>query len=138
MSRQMLIRQDQAAAVEAAAIVYEIIVDGGEHVDVEGCEVQIDKASAALVSFVKIDAFSLRDLITSCTFAFLALFIAQVVGNSDLGDVIHVLGAQLDFHVAAGAVVVKGDVGVTGSRRTCFRRHSPGNTDGLRRLRVER
>ena len=40
MSRQMLIRQDQAAAVEAAAIVYEIIVDGGEHVDVEGCEVQ--------------------------------------------------------------------------------------------------
>ena len=63
-----------------------------------------------LVSFVKIDAFSLRDLITSCTFAFLALFIAQVVGNSDLGDVIHVLGAQLDFHVAAGAVVVKGDV----------------------------
>ena len=110
MSRQMLIRQDQAAAIEAAAIVYEIIVDGGEHVDVEGCEVQIDKASAALVSFVKIDAFSLRDLITSCTFAFLTFLIAQVVGNSDLGDVIHVLGAQLDFHVAAGAVVVKGDV----------------------------
>ena len=76
MSRQMLIRQDQAAAVEAAAIVYEIIVDGGEHVDVEGCEVQIDKASAALVGFVKVDTFTLRDLITPCALAFLALFIA--------------------------------------------------------------
>ena len=30
MSRQMLIGQDQASAVEAAAIVYEVIIDGGE------------------------------------------------------------------------------------------------------------
>ena len=35
MSRQMLIGQDQASAVEAAAIVYEVIIDGGEHVYVE-------------------------------------------------------------------------------------------------------
>ena len=35
MSRQMLIGQDQASSVEAAAIVYEVIIDGGEHVYVE-------------------------------------------------------------------------------------------------------
>ena len=39
MSRQMLIGQDQASAVEAAAIVYEVIIDGGEHVYVEVGEV---------------------------------------------------------------------------------------------------
>lgn len=76
MSRQMLIGQDQASAVEAAAIVYEIIVDGGEHVDVEGCEVQIDKASAALVGFVKIDALTFGDLIAAGALALLALLVA--------------------------------------------------------------
>lgn len=35
MSRQMLIGQDQASAVEATAIVYEVIIDGGEHVYIE-------------------------------------------------------------------------------------------------------
>lgn len=39
MSRQMLIGQDQASAVETAAIVYEVIIDGGEHVYVEIGEV---------------------------------------------------------------------------------------------------
>ena len=39
MPGQMLIRQDQPSAVEAAAIVYEVIIDGGEHVYVEVGEV---------------------------------------------------------------------------------------------------
>ena len=34
MSRQMLIGQDQASAVEAAAIVDEAVVHRGEHIDI--------------------------------------------------------------------------------------------------------
>ena len=76
MSRQMLIGQDQASAVETAAIVYEVIIDGGEHVYVEIGEVLGDEAAAALVGFVKIDALTLGDLIAAGALALLALLVA--------------------------------------------------------------
>ena len=76
MSRQMLIGQDQASAVEAAAIVYEVIIGGGEHVYVEVGKVLGDEAAAALVGFIKVDAFAHRDLVAAGALALLALLVA--------------------------------------------------------------
>ena len=76
MSRQMLIGQDQASAVETAAIVYEVIIDGGEHVYVEIGEVSRRRPAAALICLVKVDAFAHRDLVAAGALALLALLVA--------------------------------------------------------------
>ena len=72
----MLIGQDQPAAEQAAAVVDEAVVDGGEHVDVQIGKLQLKKAHASLVGFVEIDAFSFRNHIPSGTFILLAFLVA--------------------------------------------------------------
>ena len=72
----MLIRQNQPPAVEAAAVVDQAVVHGGEHVDIELGKVELEQLHAALVGFVEVDVFSDRDGISSGTLIFLTLFIA--------------------------------------------------------------
>ena len=52
----MLIGQNQPAAEQSAAVVDETVVDGGEHVYVQVGKFQLEKAHAAFVGFIEIDA----------------------------------------------------------------------------------
>ena len=71
----MLIGQDQSAAEQAAAVVDETVVDGGEHVYVQVGKFQLEKAHAAFVGFIEIDAFPFRDYISSGAFILLAFLV---------------------------------------------------------------
>ena len=106
----MLIGQDQPAAEQAAAVVDEAVVDGGEHVDVQIGKLQLKKAHASLVGFVEIDALSLWDCVSSCAFAFLFFFISQMVCRADFCHIIHIFCPALHFKERAGAVIIKCDM----------------------------
>ena len=106
----MLVRQNQPSAVETAAVVDQAVVHGGEHVYIEPGKVELEQLHAALIGFIKVDIFSDRNGVSSGTLIFLTLFIAEMVGRSDFGDVIHAFGAKLHLHVGAGAVVIERNV----------------------------
>ena len=72
----MLIGQNQPSAEQSAAVVDETVVDGGEHVYVQVGKFQLEKAHAAFVGFVEIDAFAFRDHVPSGTFILLAFLVA--------------------------------------------------------------
>ena len=93
--------------VQSASIVDQALAHRREHINVYFCQIQIQKLHASFICFVKINAFTFRDRVSLDTFLFLAFFLFQMVSRSDLGNIIHPLGTQLQFHIASGTVVVK-------------------------------
>ena len=63
------------------------------------------QSPAALVGFIKVDTFPLRDGIPSRPVALLLFLIPQMIGGSDLCNIVHPFRPKLHLHVALRAVI---------------------------------
>ena len=106
----MLIGQDQPAPVQPAAVIDQAVIRCREHIDIYPGQFQVLQLYNTFVCLIKVGAFPYRDLIPSCPFILLAFFISQMVGRPYLCKVIHPLCTQLDFNIAACAIVIKRDM----------------------------
>ena len=91
----MLERQDLPAPEQPASVVDELVVDGLEHVHVNFCKFKFLQFGEALIRIVKIHALPARNLVALGTACLLQLLVTKMVRLAYLGEVVHVLGAQL-------------------------------------------
>ena len=96
----MFVGEDQAAPVQAAAVVDQGVVHGSEHVDVYLAQIEFLELYAALVRIVKERVLSQRDRLSSGAVILLALLITQVIGRTYLRIVVHQLCPYLHLDVA--------------------------------------
>ena len=104
----MLERKDLPAPVKPAAVVDQVIIIGFEHIYLDLRQVEFLKLNQAVISFIEYPALPFRDDVPLAAVLLLALLVSYVVGRSDLGIIVHILGPKLHLGKTSGLVIVKG------------------------------
>ena len=106
----MLERLYLSASEQTAAVVDQLVVESLEHVDVDFGKVKLQQFDQSLICFIKNPALTRLNDIPLNTMFFLLLFITEVIGCSDLGEVIHIFCTELHFSKTSRMIIIKSDM----------------------------
>ena len=98
-SRKVFIRKDQPSSVQSAAIIDEAVICRSKHIYIQICQIQLQNTHAAFIGLIKIDAFTFRDGIPARSLLLLTFLIAQMIGRTNLRNIIHLFCTKLNLHV---------------------------------------
>ena len=97
----MLIRKDQPAAIQSAAVIHQVVIRRSEHIYINPAEIKLLQLHPSLIRIIKEDILSYRDFLSSGSILFLPFLIPQMICRSDLRGIIHFLCSQLHLDITS-------------------------------------